>query len=56
MSLFIDPEKSQIEASKVSGAGIIEFHTGRYAEEFLAGGDHQAELAILKEMTEFALR
>ena len=56
VSLFIDPEKEQIEASKASGAGIIEFHTGRYSEEFLKEGDFQAELAILKEMTEFAIK
>lgn len=30
-SLFIDPEREQIEASKKAGAGIIEIHTGRYA-------------------------
>jgi pyridoxine 5-phosphate synthase len=54
VSLFIDPEAHQIEASVKSGTGIIEFHTGRYAEEFHAGGDHEAELANLKKMTEFA--
>jgi pyridoxine 5-phosphate synthase len=31
VSLFIDPEREQIEASKKAGAGIIEIHTGRYA-------------------------
>jgi len=31
VSLFIDPEKEQIEASKKTGAGIVEIHTGRYA-------------------------
>jgi pyridoxine 5-phosphate synthase len=31
VSLFIDPERKQIEASKKTGAGIIEIHTGRYA-------------------------
>ena len=31
VSLFIDPDKKQVDASKKAGAGIIEFHTGRYA-------------------------
>ena len=31
VSLFIDPEREQVEASKKTGAGIIEIHTGRYA-------------------------
>jgi pyridoxine 5-phosphate synthase len=31
-SLFIDPEKKQIDASKKTGAKIIELHTGRYAD------------------------
>jgi pyridoxine 5-phosphate synthase len=32
VSLFIDPDKKQIEAAKKVGAGIIELHTGRYAD------------------------
>ncbi|MDP2940971.1 MAG: pyridoxine 5'-phosphate synthase [Candidatus Omnitrophota bacterium] len=31
VSLFIDPEKKQIDAAKKSGAKMIELHTGRYA-------------------------
>lgn len=31
VSLFIDPVKQQIDASKRVGAGIIELHTGEYA-------------------------
>ena len=31
MSLFIDPVKDQIDASKRTGAGIIELHTGEYS-------------------------
>lgn len=31
VSLFIDPDKRQIDAAKISGAKIIELHTGRYA-------------------------
>jgi len=32
VSLFIDPDKVQIDAARKSGAGIIELHTGRYAD------------------------
>ena len=32
VSLFIDPEEKQIEASKKAGAKIIEIHTGKYAD------------------------
>jgi len=32
VSLFIDPDKDQIEASKDVGADIIELHTGTYAD------------------------
>lgn len=32
VSLFIDPEKKQILASKKTGARIIELHTGRFAD------------------------
>ncbi len=32
VSLFIDPEESQIKASAKVGAGMIELHTGAYAE------------------------
>lgn len=32
VSLFIDPDRGQIDASQKIGAKIIELHTGRYAE------------------------
>jgi len=32
VSLFIDPDKNQIDAAEKSGAKIIELHTGRYAD------------------------
>lgn len=32
ISLFIDPDKNQIEASKEIGADMVEIHTGMYAE------------------------
>ncbi|MFA5349744.1 MAG: pyridoxine 5'-phosphate synthase [Candidatus Omnitrophota bacterium] len=32
VSLFIDPEKRQIDSARKIGAGIIELHTGRYCD------------------------
>jgi len=34
VSLFIDPDFSQVEASAAIGANFIELHTGQYAESF----------------------
>jgi len=42
-SLFIDPSKRQINASKEAGASIIELHTGEYANA-------RTERARLKEL------
>ena len=36
VSLFIDPDFEQIKASKEVGASMIELHTGKYANLFLA--------------------
>lgn len=43
VSLFIDPEDSQIEAAAKTGARVIELHTGAYAEA-------QGEAAIAAEL------
>jgi len=32
VSLFIDPDKKQIDASKKAGVAAVELHTGRYSE------------------------
>ncbi len=45
VSLFIDPDEEQIRASVEAGAGVIELHTGSYAE---AEGD--ARLAELERI------
>ncbi len=37
VSLFVDPEPVAIETAKDLGADAIELHTGRYAEDYLAG-------------------
>jgi pyridoxine 5-phosphate synthase len=47
VSLFVDPEQAQLDASCATGARWVELHTGRYAE---AGWDAQpAELRRLGE-------
>jgi pyridoxine 5-phosphate synthase len=46
VSLFIDPEREQVEASRDAGAEAVEFHTGCYAEASGAD-DVKAELAKL---------
>ncbi len=53
-SLFINPSRVQIDASKRSGASIIELHTGEYAN---AETDHARlkELDKIKKGTMYAL-
>ena len=47
VSLFIDPDRAQLEAAAAVGAPVVELHTGAYAE---ATGSQQArELARLIE-------
>jgi len=47
VSLFVDPDESQIDACKQVGADIIELHTGAYAE----GDERQAELELIRIMS-----
>ena len=54
VSLFIDAEAEQIEASKESGADAVELHTGRYAEA--AGAEADERLAELAEGCDLARR
>lgn len=51
VSLFIDPEDTQIAAAVACGADAIELHTGAYAEMGLAGNidGQQAELLRIKQ-------
>ena len=53
-SLFIDPVKKQIAASKETGANIIELHTGEYANAKTAAIASK-ELNRIKRATEYAL-
>lgn len=52
VSLFIDPEETQIQAAADVGAPVIELHTGRYADT--KGQEQQAELERLCRAAEFA--
>ena len=54
VSLFIDPEKEQIEASKKTGAGIIEIHTGRYANA-VGQKEMERELSAISSAVKFAI-
>lgn len=55
VSLFIDPDRSQIEATRKTGAKVIELHTGNYAEAKKEKEIRQ-ELDRLKEAVNFGLR
>jgi len=54
VSLFVDPEPAQLEASLEAGAPVVELHTGAYAE---TAGERQAlELARLAEAARYGSR
>lgn len=56
VSIFIAPDRAQIEAAHRIGAAVIELHTGAYCD-FHAEGDFKArdeELARITEMATFA--
>ena len=53
VSLFIDPDFAQIDASLACGAPVIELHTGRYADaETKEEADE--ELKIIQDAAEYA--
>jgi len=53
VSLFIEPETSQIDASLEVGGGAIEIHTGRYAGHF-ASSNYEDEFLRIKAACEYA--
>ena len=53
MSLFIDADRSQIDAAHACGAPYIEIHTGQYAEAH-SEALQQSELAKLVSGIEYA--
>lgn len=55
VSLFIDPEPGQIQATHQTGARFVEFHTGRYCESFDRYGlDHPITRAELQKLLDSA--
>lgn len=53
VSLFVDPEESQIEAGREVGAHGVEIHTGRYCN---ASQDREKELEAVASAASFAHR
>jgi len=45
VSLFVDPDRDQLDAARRIGAAVVELHTGAYCEA--EGADHDRELARL---------
>ncbi len=54
VSMFIDPDLEQVQASKDVGASMIELHTGTFSNEL--GDKRQAEAQRLREAAELAHR
>lgn len=53
VSLFIDADKTQIDAAVASGAPLIEIHTGCYADA-KTDAEQAVELARISEMAKYA--
>lgn len=51
VSLFIDPEPAQLEASKAAGAPVVEIHTGRFADA-ATEAEAERELARIRAAIE----
>lgn len=49
VSLFIDPDQKQLEASRRIGAGIVEFHTGCYANS-VSSLKKKREIGLLSKL------
>lgn len=55
VSLFIDPDKGQIDAAQRCGAPIVELHTGRYADA-ANPVEVTKELKIIQEAVAYGLK
>jgi pyridoxine 5-phosphate synthase len=53
VSMFIDPDEKQVEASKKCGAQFIEMHTGAYANAFSSEKEEE-EFLKLKKSAKYA--
>ncbi len=54
VSLFIDPDRDQIAASKRAGVQAVELHTGRYADA-VSAEEQQAEYETIVDVSEFTV-
>ena len=54
LSVFIDPSKEQLQATRDLGIKTIEFHTGQYANTFKNNTKSSAELEKIQECVAFA--
>jgi pyridoxine 5-phosphate synthase len=52
VSLFVDPETAQIEASRDAGAHAVEIHTGAYCNAL--GIEREKQLQAIREASKFA--
>lgn len=53
VSMFIDPEREQVEASAKIGADMVELHTGAYAQK-PSGEEQLLELKRIREAAQYA--
>jgi pyridoxine 5-phosphate synthase len=53
VSLFVEPDRRQLDAAKSLGAPVVELHTGAYCEA-AARGDGSARDALLEKLREAA--
>jgi pyridoxine 5-phosphate synthase len=51
VSLFIDPDRDQLQAAARAGAPVVELHTGAYADT--DGAEQEAEFERLRDACEF---
>ena len=51
VSMFIEPDRAQLDASKALGAPVVELHTGAYAEAGFAGDTEKEALLLEKVRT-----
>lgn len=51
VSLFIDPDRAQIDAAVAAGAPVVELHTGRYADT--EGTEQAAELERIADAARY---
>lgn len=54
VSLFIDPDESQVEAARALGVQAVELHTGRYADAETPA-EQQRELEVIRRAGQLAI-